>query len=120
MGEIDADNRAEDLSRPVGERRHRRNLATQREIECHRRIEMRAGERRENRDQNDQCRAGRDRIGEQCEGLVAACQAFRHDARADDRHQQERGSEAFGGETTRDHAMHLCMSTAEAGQRSRN
>ena len=64
--------------RPARPRRRRASrhgeLAAQREDEAHRRIEVRARNRPEHRDQHDQDRAGRDRVAEQRDGDVPAGQ----------------------------------------------
>ena len=85
----------------------RRDLAAQRKDQRHGRIEMRAGDRPEDRDQHDEDRAGRQRVAEQCQRCVVG-QPVGHDAGADDRRDQQRGAERLGGEASGqvvDHAV---------------
>ena len=60
-------------------------LPAQRERQRHRRVEMSAGDRAEDKDQHDQDRSGRDGVAEQRERNVAAGELGPHDPRADDR-----------------------------------
>jgi len=85
---------ADDLRRNVGARLAGRKIALQRKDERHRRIEMCAGDRREDRDQDDEDRACRERIAEKRKRGVLR-QRFRHDAGADNRCHQERRAERF-------------------------
>jgi hypothetical protein len=75
------------------------NLAAKREDQGHRRIEMRARNRPEDIDQDDEAGPGRKRVAEQGDGDVAAREALAHDARADHDGEQEGGSQRFGDKT---------------------
>ena len=56
---------------------------------------MRAGNRPEHGDEDEQHRAGRERVAEQGDGVVPARQMLGHDARADDGGEQEEGADAL-------------------------
>jgi hypothetical protein len=60
------------------------------------RVEMGSGNGREDRDEHDEDGAGRDGVAEKRDGLIAAGQAFRHDAGADHCRYEDRGPEPFG------------------------
>ena len=76
-----------------------RQFAASGEGDGHGRIEVRAGDGREHKDQHDQDRPCRNRIAKQCQRNVSARKLLRHDPRAYDGCEQERGAEPFGDET---------------------
>src|SRR5262245_59381849 len=58
-------------------------------------------DRAEYENQDIESRSGGGRVGEQCDGGVAACQALAHDAGADNDGQQKRRADALGRELAR-------------------
>ena len=80
------------LSDDIERRVARGEVAFEREDQRHRRVEMRAGNRAEDRDEHDQNRAGRQRVAEQGERHVLR-QVLRHDAGTDDGRDEKRGAE---------------------------
>ncbi len=75
-------------------------LALQREDQRHRRVEVRAGYRSEDRDQHHQNGAGRKRVAEQRQCHVLG-QGLRHDAGADNGRDQKQGPETLGRKSSR-------------------
>src|SRR5262249_39791509 len=69
-------------------------LATQGEGNTYRRVEVRARERAEDQDQDGEDRAGRQRIAQERDGVVAR-EVSRHDAGADDGREQKGGPQRF-------------------------
>ncbi len=65
--------------------------------ERHRRVEMRARERRQDADEHDEDGTGGDGIGEQGQADIGG-QALGHDARADHSGDENGGAERFGGQ----------------------
>src|SRR5215469_12243899 len=62
------------------------------------RIEMSAGDRFERQDQRDECRSRCDRVSKQSDSYVPVRQPLAHDPRANDRGEQEGGSECLGAQ----------------------
>src|SRR5262245_62405216 len=65
---------------------------------------MRTRDRRKDRDQSDKDRAGRDRIAEERDGLIAARQPFRHGSGADNGGDQDGRPEGLREQAAADHA----------------
>ena len=87
----DPEDGSDQLRGHVGRRHPGIEIAPQGKDQCHGGIEMRAGERPEDRDEHDEPCTGRDRIAEKRDGAVPARQALAHDAGADhDREEQHR------------------------------
>src|SRR6202043_4015788 len=92
------------LRRDIWQRFAPRPLARGGKGERHRRIEMRAGNRRKDGDENDQDRAGRYGVAQQRDGFVAAGKPLRHDAGADDGGDENCGAQPLGNKAAADHA----------------
>ena len=113
MGRRDASEGSQDLRDNVGRDFAPAQLAADGFGQADRRIEMRARDRAEDEDEHDEPRAGSKRIAEQRNRDVAACQAFAHDAGADDDGEQKGGAERFGRQATGEiHAVFPISRTA--------
>ena len=106
MRDDGAEAAADDLHRDIGERVAAADARRGAHHQGHRRIEMRAGDRREDGDDDDQHGAGREGIAQERERLVPAGELLRHDARADHRHHQKEGAERFRRQTARQIELH--------------
>lgn len=98
-----------DSGKPAGKLRNQEaghfapgKLASNGFAQTDRRIEMRSRHRRECQNQGCKCCARGKRVREQGDGNVSTREAFTHDARTDNGHQQEGSTEEFGGETSHD------------------
>jgi len=85
VGEPNAQDRRHELGATIKRGQAPGHLAAQRGIQRNAGIEMRPRQRREDRDQNHQRRAGGQGIGQKGDGAVSAGQPLGHDARADHR-----------------------------------
>ena len=72
--------RADDLNADIGECFVKFDFPAQQECQRHGGIEMRSRHGTEHRDQNEQDRAGRDRVSQKRESHVSARKTFGHDA----------------------------------------
>ena len=68
---------------------------------------MRAGDGREDGDDDEQHRAGGDGVAEQRERLITAGELLGHDAGADHRHDQNQRAERFRREPPRQIELHV-------------
>ena len=75
--------------------------------QAHRGIEMRAGDGREDGDDDEQHRAGGDGVAEQRERLITAGELLGHDAGADHGHDQNQRAERFRREPPRQIELHV-------------
>lgn len=66
---------------------------------------MRARDRAEGENDRNQRASGRNCICKQCDRSVSAVETLRHDTGADDRSEQQRGADGFGGRAARE--VHL-------------
>ncbi len=71
-----------------------------------RRVEVRAGDRAEGQDQRDEAGAGRERVGEQRDRDVPAREPLAHDARADDRGEEQGRAQRLGHGSAREVDLH--------------
>ena len=113
VGEQAAGDAAGDLGGDVAGRRPRRELPVQGEDEADRRIEMRARDRPERRDEDGEDRAGGDRVAEEREGGVVG-ERVGHDAGAHHRGDERPGAEGFGREAAREVEAHQASASASA------
>jgi hypothetical protein len=114
----DADERARDLGEEVARHLTPRQAALARVREGHGGIEVRARDRTERQDQGYQPCARRDRVGQKRYRNVAARQLLAHDARTDDRREQERRAQSLGDELSQQHPLCLpsCIGLSCAGR----
>ena len=92
-------------------------VAFEGEYERHGGIEIRAGNRAEDRDQDDQDRPCWQRVGKQHKRRVL-CQGFAHDARPDDGRNKKRRSEGLGSQPLRKRGLHVVGFCATSVARS--
>jgi hypothetical protein len=85
----------------------------QRALECcgerHRGVEMRAGNRAEDRDEHKQAGTRRQGVREQGNGGVTRRQLLAHDARSDHDGEQERGAERLRHDPSNHCALPICF-----------
>lgn len=84
MRDPDPGDRADDLGGDVGAGQSPADLAPHREDERYGRVEVRAGQRPEYRDQHNQTGAGRQCVAKERDRGVSGGEGLAHDARADD------------------------------------
>ena len=96
----------DNLRRRVERRLAHWEVAFEGEYERHGGIEMCAGDRTEDRNQDDQNRSCRQRVAEQHERRVL-CQGFAHDGRPDNGRNKKRRSERLGSQPLRKRCLHV-------------
>jgi len=95
MGRPSAEDSKRKLRDNVGARVARTQLAPRGRDQAHRRVHMRARNRPEHGDQNEQDRPGGERIAKERDGVVPAAQTLSHDPRPDHGREQEERAKAF-------------------------
>ena len=99
MSEHGACAAANDLHTDIGKRGMAVEPAAQPCDQADRWVEVRARDRRKNRDDDIEHCAGRDRVAQKDDGLVTAGEVLGHNAGAYDRHHQDERAERLGGES---------------------
>ncbi len=107
MRQHGADAAADDLHDDIGDGGGQIERAAIEHDQAHRGIEMRAGDGREDGDDDEQHRAGGDGVAEQRERLITAGELLGHDAGADHRHDQNQRAERFRREPPRQIELHV-------------
>ena len=115
MRDGDADERAHDLGEEIAGHLAPRQATLTRVREGHRGIEVHAGDRPERQDEGDQPCARRHRVGEKRDRHVAARQLLAHDARTDDRREQEGRAQSLGDELSQQHLLLFASGASFAG-----
>src|ERR1051326_5001267 len=113
MRECGAGDAAETLHHHVGRDLAPWQFAARGEHQRDRRVEMRPGNRPQDRDDHDEDGARRDGVAEQRDRQIPAGEALGHDAGADDGRDQNRGTQALGEEPPPERAARA--HAAEAG-----